>query len=64
MKQKLTQTAKKTKLRTSIIRELFRFLWQNKLWWLMSMIIVFLAFGLLIIFAEGSVLAPFLYTLF
>ena len=64
MKQKLTQTAKKTKLRTSIIRELFRFLWQNKLWWLMPMIIVFLAFGLLIIFAEGSVLAPFLYTLF
>jgi len=30
----------------------------------MPMIIIFLLFGLLIIFAEGSALAPFLYTLF
>jgi len=64
MKEKIQQTAKKTKQRSSIIKELFAFLWQAKLWWLIPMIIIFLIFGLLIIFTEGSALAPFLYTLF
>jgi len=64
MKEKVQQTVKKTKQRSSIIKELFTFLWQAKLWWLAPMIIIFLIFGLLIIFTEGSALAPFLYTLF
>ncbi|MFC1627060.1 DUF5989 family protein [Patescibacteria group bacterium] len=64
MKEKVQQTAKKTKQRSSIIGELFQFLWKNKLWWLMPMLVIFLLLGLLIIFTEGSALAPFLYTLF
>ena len=64
MKEKVKKTAKRTKQRTSIISELFQFLWKNKLWWLMPLIVIFLLLGLLIIFTEGSALAPFLYTLF
>jgi LPS O-antigen subunit length determinant protein (WzzB/FepE family) len=64
MKQKVKQATKKTKQRTSIISELFQFLWQAKLWWLAPILIIFLIFGLLLIFTEGSALAPFLYTLF
>lgn len=64
MKEKVQATAKRTKQRSSIISELFQFLWKNKLWWLMPLIVIFLLLGLLIIFTEGSALAPFLYTLF
>jgi hypothetical protein len=64
MKQKVKQATKKTKQRTSIISELFQFLWQARLWWLAPILIIFLIFGLLLIFTEGSALAPFLYTLF
>lgn len=64
MKEKVKATVKRTKQRTSIISELFQFLWKNKLWWLMPLIVIFLLLGLLIIFTEGSALAPFLYTLF
>ncbi|AKM79507.1 MAG: hypothetical protein UX85_C0005G0060 [Candidatus Beckwithbacteria bacterium GW2011_GWB1_47_15] len=60
----LKSAAQKGKQRGSIIGELFAFLWQAKLWWLAPMLVVFLLFGLLIIFTEGSAFAPFIYTLF
>jgi len=44
--------------------ELFQFLWQQKLWWLTPVILVLLLFGVLIIFGQSSVVAPFIYTLF
>ncbi len=44
--------------------ELMAFLWVRRLWWMIPMVIVLLAFGLLIIFPQGSALAPFLYPLF
>jgi len=50
--------------RFSIFRELLVFLWQRKLWWLIPMIIVLVLFGLLLIFAQSSAVAPFIYTLF
>ena len=48
----------------SILRELFRFLWKQKLWWLIPALVVLLLFGLLLIFAQSTPLAPFIYTLF
>ena len=39
-------------------------MWQRKLWWMMPMIIVLLLFALLMIFAQGTAVAPFIYTLF
>ncbi len=50
--------------RASLAKELLQFFWQNKWWWLAPMIVLLLAFGALIIFAESSAIAPFIYTLF
>jgi hypothetical protein len=47
-----------------VVGELLSFLWARKLWWLIPMITVLLLFGLLLIFASTSGLAPFIYTLF
>ncbi len=47
-----------------IVGELFHFLWEQKLWWLIPMMTVFVLFGLLLVFTQGSALAPFIYTLF
>jgi hypothetical protein len=48
----------------TIALELLQFMWQRKLWWLMPMIIVLLLFAFLMIFAQGTAVAPFIYTLF
>lgn len=48
----------------SLIKELWIFLRERKKLWLAPIIIVMLAFGGLIILAQGSVVAPFIYTLF
>ncbi len=48
----------------SIAGELLYFLWKRKLWWMIPMILMLLAFGLLMIFAQGTGIAPFIYTLF
>ena len=50
--------------RLGIVGELFAFLWKRKLWWLMPMIVVIVLFAVLLIFAQGSAVAPFIYTLF
>jgi uncharacterized membrane protein len=50
--------------RLGIMGELFVFFWQRKLWWLIPMVLVLLLFGLLLIFAQTSSIAPFIYTLF
>jgi hypothetical protein len=50
--------------RIGVAGDLMGFLWARKLWWLMPMIILLLAFGLLIGFAQTSAIAPFIYTLF
>jgi hypothetical protein len=47
-----------------IIAEYVQFLKENKKWWLLPIIIMMLLFGALIIFAQGSAVAPFIYTLF
>jgi uncharacterized membrane protein len=50
--------------RFGIASELLQFFWERKLWWLMPMLIVLILFGFLIIFAQSSAIAPFIYTLF
>ena len=46
------------------IKELWRFLRVRKKLWLLPIIIVMLILGGLLILAQGSVVAPFIYTLF
>jgi hypothetical protein len=50
--------------RVGIGRELLQFFLQRKWWWLTPMILMLLLFGALIIFAQSSAIAPFIYTLF
>jgi hypothetical protein len=50
--------------RMGILGELLIFLWQRKLWWLVPMILVIVLFAVLLVFAQGSAVAPFIYTLF
>ncbi|MFO7891170.1 MAG: DUF5989 family protein [bacterium] len=47
-----------------IIVEFFEFLKHNKKWWLFPIIVMLLLLGILIIFTQNSVVAPFIYTLF
>lgn len=48
----------------SLIKEFLDFLAERKKWWLTPIIIILLLFGGLLILAEGSVIAPFVYTIF
>ncbi len=48
----------------SLLKELWGFLKTRKKWWLLPIIVVLLALGLLIILTESSAIAPFVYTLF
>ncbi|MFQ5930110.1 MAG: DUF5989 family protein [Acidobacteriota bacterium] len=50
--------------RMGIMGELLMFFWQRKWWWLTPMILVLLLFEGLVIFAQSSAVAPFIYTLF
>lgn len=47
-----------------LIRELFAFMKARKKFWLLPIIIFSVLIGGLVIFAKGSALAPFIYTLF
>jgi len=46
------------------LKELFQFLKARKKFWLLPIIIVMVLFGGLLILAQGSAVAPFIYTLF
>jgi len=50
--------------KSRVLREFLQFLKQEKKYWLMPIVIVFVLFGLLIVFSQTSAVAPFIYTLF
>ena len=50
--------------RSSIARDLLSYLMKEKMWWLIPIIVLLLILGMLIIFAQSSPAAPFIYTLF
>jgi hypothetical protein len=49
---------------TGIAGELWAFMRVRKKWWLLPIILVMLLVAGLLVFAQGSVLAPFIYTIF
>ena len=61
---KIKSWLKREKSKLSIIREFFVFLWRNKLWWMVPMILIFLLLGLLIVFTQSAAVVPFIYALF
>ena len=44
--------------------ELWGFMKERKKFWLLPILIVLFAVGALLVFAQGSALAPFIYTIF
>lgn len=48
----------------SIFAELFDFMGARKKFWLLPLMLVFVVVGGLLVLSQGSVVAPFIYTLF
>ncbi len=48
----------------SLLGEFWLFIKEEKKWWLAPLLLVLLSLGAVIVFAEGSALAPFIYTIF
>ncbi len=46
------------------IGELWAFMKERKKFWLLPIVMVLLLFGTLLVLTQGSVVAPFIYTLF
>jgi hypothetical protein len=51
-------------LGTGLTGELWSFMRARKKWWLLPLILVLVLIGTLLVFAQGSALAPFIYTIF
>lgn len=49
---------------TSFLKEFWGFLRTRKKFWLLPILLVMLVFGTLLVLAQGSAVAPFIYTLF
>ena len=50
--------------RLSLFKELWLFLKEGKRWWLGPLIVVLVLLGVVLVLAQGSALAPFIYALF
>jgi drug/metabolite transporter superfamily protein YnfA len=50
--------------KTQIVGEFLQFLKQEKKYWLAPIVVVLVLFGLLLVFAQSSAVAPFIYSLF
>jgi hypothetical protein len=57
------ETAAKSSHRSNIAGEFWYFLRNNKKWWLLPIVTILVAFGVLV-FLSGTAAAPFIYTLF
>jgi len=44
--------------------EFWQFLKVRKKWWLLPIVVLMVLVGALLVFAQGSALAPFIYTIF
>lgn len=48
----------------SFVREFVRFVLARKKWWMVPIFLMMLLIGALVVATKGSVIAPFIYTLF
>lgn len=61
---KMVKTIRTVSRRFGISGELLAFFASTKHWWLLPMLVLLLVFGTIIILAQSSAIAPFIYTLF
>ncbi len=50
--------------RLKTLRHLFQFMMNRKRFWLAPILIILILLGVLLVFTQGTILAPFVYTLF
>jgi uncharacterized membrane protein len=50
--------------RFGTVAELFSYFWRTKKWWLVPMLVTLFLLGVVIVLAQSSAIAPFIYTLF
>jgi Family of unknown function (DUF5989) len=50
--------------KVAVVVELWQYMRANRKYWLAPIVIALVLFGILLVVAKGSVLAPFIYTLF
>ncbi len=48
----------------SLLKELWGFMKSRKKFWLLPILVIMLLLGLLVVIANGSAVAPFIYTIF
>ena len=53
-----------TPARFAALRDLWGFLRERKKWWLAPIVLTLVLVGALLVFTQGSAMAPFLYTIF
>jgi Family of unknown function (DUF5989) len=53
-----------TREKVGILGELWAFMRVRKKWWLGPIVLMLALLGLLVVFTQGSAIAPFIYTLF
>jgi hypothetical protein len=46
------------------VGRLCRYLWQERLWWMIPVVIVLLVIGGFVLISQSSAVAPYIYTLF
>lgn len=61
--EKFEDAARSQAATSGVVSEFLQFLGQTKKWWLLPIVVILLAFGLLIALS-GTAAAPFIYTLF
>ncbi len=50
--------------KVGVFSQFVKFLWQRKKFWLLPIVIILVLVGILLVATQGSVVAPFIYTLF
>ena len=58
------KTARNVLSGANTIGELLQYLWAQRLWWLIPFVVTLLLIGSLLLAAQASGIAPFIYTLF
>lgn len=59
----MSPVGKSLSRRGSVIRQLLTFLWQNKLWWMIPILVIMLLLVVIIWFTQTAAI-PYIYTLF
>ncbi len=57
------KTVQQLKARWTTVGEVFSFLWQRKLWWLIPLAVLLFLIGILFAVAQVSSVAPWMYPL-